>query len=211
MKDPDENQLTEAEMKEAVADAHQEVRAKGRKPLPRAEMRARKRRVERTIRKAAPRDPRNPLILVDPHWGGEGVHGVLQPGAEPEALGAPLSIVLEGTEEDGYHVLDGDPTPSMLISHSMLKGVDREWVQTPAAWVRRVAWNDTLEVSHSEGVLVYRLHPMAWTDEGPEQNFVLAILTHTKGPKARHPKDRPRPVTVTHSDMTPTTEEVPTP
>lgn len=160
--------------------------------IPRSQRRARSRRVSKAFQQAAYQDPRGELAIavLDPET--ETFSYYLPDSPEPRPLGEPVSIRLEGTHANGYHVLEGEPTPSMLMAKSVIAKLTKEWGLTEAAWIRTQGWRDVMEVSHSEGVLLYSLHPLAWADEGPDAKYVLAHLIGTKGPKARAPKDRPR-------------------
>lgn len=202
----DPNSLPTPEEKALEADVHEEVTRKGGPHIPRSARRARKRRVAKAFTKAAYKDPRTTLAIgvLDPET--EDWHYYLPPSQEPTPMGAPLAIRLEGTHADGYHVLDGEPTPSMLMAKSTVAKLTKEWGLTEAAWVRMQGWRDVMEVSHSEGVVCYQLHPLAWADEGPDPKYLLAVLVDTKGPEARAPKDRPRAVArVLDKDMEDTT------
>lgn len=160
-------------------------------PVPRKARRKRKRAVAKAYRKGGYQDPRGELAIATTI---EDQYVYYLPGSEdPLPLGDPLQIHLVGTHEDGYHVLD-ESTDSMLIARSTWAKVTTEWGLTEAAWVRSQGWRDVLEVSHSEGVLLYSMHPLAWPEEGPDPKYLLAHLIGTKGPSARAPKDRPRPV-----------------
>lgn len=157
----------------------------------RGDRRARKRQVAKAYAKAAYKDPTTPLAIADLDPETEAWHYYLD-SPEPTPMGQPLAIHLEGTHADGYHVLDGPPTSSMLMAKSTVAKLTREWGLTEAAWVRVQGWRAVMEVSHSEGALLYELHPLAWADEGPDPKYLLAVLIGVKGPKARAPKDRPR-------------------
>ncbi|UTN93355.1 hypothetical protein SEA_WIDOW_63 [Gordonia phage Widow] len=176
---------------EAPSEAPQEEARRG-PHIPRSARRARKRRVAKAFTKAAYKDPRTALALGVLDSETEDWHYYLPPSQEPYTLGEPVRIRLEGTHANGYHVLEGEPTPSMLMAKSTVAALSKEWGLTEAAWVRVQGWRDVLEVSHSEGVLCYELHPLAWADEGPDTKYLLAVLIGTKGPEARAPKDRPR-------------------
>jgi hypothetical protein len=116
-------------------------------------------------------------------------------------LGEPLSLVWCTTSKDqeveqGYNLLDAEPSAAMVFNRSLVSKVSEQWtlLEPLNVWAHWRPRDSALVVSHSEGALVYVVHPILWSDEpnqGTDPRLVVGVLTERLGPEHRAPADVP--------------------